>query len=64
MVRKTQSYMRRLRKMMLQAIAKDVDLIQAVNQADFEDWKNSRLYELNHRANVNFVYRELELENF
>lgn len=64
MVTKTQSYMKRLRKMMLQAIAKDVGLMQAVKQAEFGDWKNSRLYELNHRTNANFVYRELELKNF
>ncbi len=64
MISKTQSYMKRLREMMLEAIAKDVDLLQAVKQADFEDWKNVRLYNLNHRSNANFVYRELELENF
>ncbi len=64
MVTKTQSYMKRLRKKMLEALAKDTDLFEAVKQAEFEDWKNTRLYELNHRSNANFVYRELELENF
>ena len=64
MVTRTQSYMQRLRKFMLDAIANDVDLMQAVDQVDFKDWRDSRLYDLNHRTNANFVYRELELENF
>jgi len=64
MVRKTQSYMKRLREIMRQAIADDVDLFDAVKQAQFEDWKDTRLYELNQRNNANFVYRELELEQF
>jgi glyoxylase-like metal-dependent hydrolase (beta-lactamase superfamily II) len=64
MVSKTQSYMKRLRKLMLDAIANDVDLFEAVKQAEFKDWKDSRLYELNQRTNANFVYRELEMENF
>lgn len=64
MVTKTQSYMKRLRLRMLAAIAKDIELMQAVDQADFKDWKDIRLYDLNQRANANFVYRELELENF
>jgi len=64
MITQTQSYMQRLRKLMLDAIANDIDLMQAVENAEFSDWKNSRLYQLNHRTNANFVYRELELENF
>jgi glyoxylase-like metal-dependent hydrolase (beta-lactamase superfamily II) len=64
MVRKTQSYIKRLREQMLEAIAKDVELLQAVNQADFKNWQDSRLYKLNHRSNANFVYRELEMETF
>ncbi|KPJ87197.1 MAG: hypothetical protein AMJ53_18525 [Gammaproteobacteria bacterium SG8_11] len=28
------------------------------------EWKNTRLYDVNHRANANFVYREMELEFF
>ena len=64
MVSKTQSYMKRLRKQMLEAIANDVDLFDAVKQAEFVDWKDTRLYNLNQRNNANFVYRELELENF
>lgn len=64
MVRKTQSYMKRLRKRMLEAITNNVDLFDAVKNSDFSDWKNTRLYELNQRTNANFVYRELEMENF
>jgi glyoxylase-like metal-dependent hydrolase (beta-lactamase superfamily II) len=64
MVSKTQSYMKRLREKMLDAIAKDIELFEAVEQADFKDWKDTRLYDLNQRSNANFVYRELELENF
>jgi len=64
MVTQTQSYMKRLRKIMLDAIANDIDLMQAVENAEFSDWKDTRLYPLNHRTNANFVYRELELENF
>jgi hypothetical protein len=56
--------MKRLRQLMLEAIANDVDLFDAVKQAEFADWKGTRLYELNQRNNANFVYRELELENF
>lgn len=64
MVTKTQSYMKRLRETMLEAIARDVDLLEAVKQTNFTDWKDTRLYDLNQRSNANFVYRELELENF
>lgn len=64
MVLKTQSYMKRLRAKMLEAITNDVDLFDAVKQARFPDWETIRLYELNQRNNANFVYRELELENF
>jgi len=64
MVARTQSYIKRLRKVMRRAIAEDVDLMSAVEQADFSDWRDTRLYELNQRANASFVYRELELEEF
>ncbi len=64
MVKRTQSYIKRLRATMRKAIANDVDLLSAVNQADFKDWRTTRLYKLNQRANANFVYREMELEDF
>jgi len=64
MVKRTQSYIKRLRAAMRKAIADDVDLLSAVGQTDFKDWRSTRLYKLNQRANANFVYRELELEDF
>ncbi len=64
MVTRTQSYIKRLREVMRRAIAEDVGLMSAVEQADFPDWRDTRLYELNQRANASFVYRELELEEF
>ena len=64
MVRKTQDYMKRLRSTLNRAMADGLDLLDAVDQADFKDWRNIRLYGLNQRANANFVYRELEQENF
>lgn len=68
MVRKTQSYIKRLRAFMGRAIDDGLDILSAVDQADsraeFRDWRNTRLYGLNHRANANFVYRELEQEKF
>ncbi|MFV1993140.1 MAG: MBL fold metallo-hydrolase [Acidiferrobacterales bacterium] len=64
MVRKTQDYMKRLRSTLNRAMDDGLDLLEAVDQADFKDWRNIRLYGLNQRANANFVYRELEQENF
>jgi glyoxylase-like metal-dependent hydrolase (beta-lactamase superfamily II) len=64
MVRRTQAYIKRLRATMRRALDEGQDLLTAVEQADFADWRSTRLYELNHRANANFVYRELELEDF
>ena len=64
MVQKTQNYMKRLRSSLNQAMENGLDLLSAVDQADFKDWRDIRLYELNQRANANFVYRELEQENF
>lgn len=60
MVGRTRSYMQRLRKEMGEAVEEGVDLQQAVDSSDFPDWHESRLYELNHRSNANFVYREME----
>jgi glyoxylase-like metal-dependent hydrolase (beta-lactamase superfamily II) len=60
MVEKTRSYMARLRRVMAREIEAGVDLQDAVSKADFADWKAVRLYDLNQRANANFVYREME----
>lgn len=64
MVERTHDYIERLRAVMTQAIEKDVDLSDALDQAEFEDWRSVRLYEENHRANASFIYRELEMELF
>lgn len=64
MVGKTRRYMQRLRDEMGEAVEEGVELQQAVDKSDFPDWHDSRLYELNHRSNANFVYREMELELF
>ncbi|GMQ97293.1 MAG: hypothetical protein BMS9Abin15_1000 [Gammaproteobacteria bacterium] len=64
MVKRTQSYIKRLRATMRKAIADGLDLLNAVDQAQFEDWRSTRLYGLNQRANANFVYLEIELEDF
>jgi glyoxylase-like metal-dependent hydrolase (beta-lactamase superfamily II) len=64
MVNKTRRYMQRLREEMGEAVDAGVGLQQAVDNSDFPAWHNTRLYELNHRSNANFVYREMELELF
>jgi len=64
MVSKTHRYIERLREEMGQAVEEGIGLQQAVDNSDFPEWHDTRLYELNHRANANFVYREMELELF
>jgi glyoxylase-like metal-dependent hydrolase (beta-lactamase superfamily II) len=64
MIERTHDYIERLRELMTQAIENDVDLSDALDQAEFEDWRGVRLYKENHRANASFIYRELELELF
>jgi len=64
MVRKTQSYMQRLRDSVSNAIENDKELQEAINTIQFEDWKNIYLYDLNQKKNIDFVYRELEEELF
>ena len=64
MVEKTRAYIKRLRSRMTQAIEDDLDLQEAVEQAGFEDWQDTRLYGANHPANASFIYRELEEELF
>jgi glyoxylase-like metal-dependent hydrolase (beta-lactamase superfamily II) len=64
MVEKTHDYIERLRNIMAQAIEDDVELQDAVEQAMFEDWKDTRLYGANQPANASFIYRELEEELF
>jgi glyoxylase-like metal-dependent hydrolase (beta-lactamase superfamily II) len=67
MVSKTHDYVTRMRESMRKAVVNDVGLFDAVKNVEFEDWKDTRLYKQNQRANANFVYREMEkayFENF
>ncbi len=64
MVTSTRDYMQRLRDEMGAAVENDVGIQRAVDEGDFDDWKQVRMYGLNHRPNLNFVYREMEQELF
>lgn len=56
--------MQKLRHLMAQAIDEDMDLEEAIDRHDFPEWQRVRLYGLNHRINLSFVYREMEQEMF
>ncbi len=60
MVKQTRDYVERMRATMRDAVENGVSLLDAVEQTDFEDWKDVPLYESNQRANASFVYREME----
>ena len=60
MVEKTRGYVERMRETMREAVENGVSLLDATQQTDFDDWKDTRLYEENQRANAGFVYREME----
>jgi glyoxylase-like metal-dependent hydrolase (beta-lactamase superfamily II) len=62
MVEQTRVYMQRLRDTMAEAVEEGVDLDEAVNRAEFPEFKDVRLYNENQRKNANFVYREIEQE--
>lgn len=64
MVSKTRDYVQQLRKEMREAVEQGVSLQDAVNNSHFEDWEGTQLYEENHRANANYIYREMEKEFF
>jgi glyoxylase-like metal-dependent hydrolase (beta-lactamase superfamily II) len=64
MVETTHRYIERLRESMRAAVENDIPLLDAVDQADFPDWRDTRLYESNQRANANFIYREMEQQFF
>ncbi len=64
MVTKTRDYVRRMRTAMRKAVEKGIPMLDAVKNVEFEDWRNTRLYEANQRANANFVYREMEQNYF
>jgi glyoxylase-like metal-dependent hydrolase (beta-lactamase superfamily II) len=64
MVAKTRDYVERMREAMRTAVANGVSLLDATQQTEFVDWKDTRLYESNQRANAGFVYREMEAAFF
>jgi glyoxylase-like metal-dependent hydrolase (beta-lactamase superfamily II) len=67
MVAKTREYVTRMRDAMKEAVENGVSMLDAVQDVEFEDWRDIPLYEENQRANANFVYREMEkafFENF
>ncbi len=67
MLAKTHEYVTRMRSVMQQAVENGVTMLDAVQNTEFDDWKDVPLYEENQRANANFVYREMEkayFENF
>jgi hypothetical protein len=64
MVAKTRAYISELRTKMADMVDNGVSLLDAVDKSAMPEWKDTRLYELNHRANANFIYREMEQEYF
>lgn len=64
MVTKTRDYMQRLRKDMAKAVDEGVDLQTAMDSTPYPDWQKVNMYDLNHKKNLDFVYREVELEQF
>jgi glyoxylase-like metal-dependent hydrolase (beta-lactamase superfamily II) len=60
MVERTRDYVERMRETMRAAVDNGVPLLDAIEETEFEDWKDTRLYESNQRANADFVYREME----
>jgi glyoxylase-like metal-dependent hydrolase (beta-lactamase superfamily II) len=64
MVAKTHDYVARMRDAMQQAVDSGISMLDAVQGVEFEDWQDAPLYEMNQRANANFVYREMEQAYF
>ncbi|MGD8784408.1 MAG: MBL fold metallo-hydrolase [Thioalkalispiraceae bacterium] len=60
MVKQTHEYVTRMRAAMREAVENGVPMLDAVENVQFKDWQDTRLYESNQRANANFVYREME----
>jgi glyoxylase-like metal-dependent hydrolase (beta-lactamase superfamily II) len=60
MVANTRAYVERMREAMAEAVDEGVEMYDAVQNVEFEDWKNVPLYEENQRSNANFIYREME----
>jgi len=64
MVARTRDYVTRMRNAMQQAVEEGVSMLDAVDSVEFDDWRAVPLYEMNQRANANFVYREMEKAYF
>jgi glyoxylase-like metal-dependent hydrolase (beta-lactamase superfamily II) len=64
MVAKTRRYVDSLREKMRNALKQGQSLQDAVGNSDLAEFRDWPLYELNHRINANFVYRQLEEELF
>lgn len=64
MVRETRDYIARLRQEMADAVEEGIGMQEAIDNSDFADWHDTRLYEENHRRNASFVFQEVELELF
>jgi hypothetical protein len=64
MISRTRDYVQRLRHAMREAVEQGKPLYDATRNVEFEDWRNTRLYEENHKANASHVYREMEQEFF
>ncbi len=64
MIRRTRDYLLALRAKLTSAFETDLDLEEALDQADLREWANVRLYQENHRRNASYIYREIEEELF
>ena len=57
MFTKTNDDVTRMRNAMQKAVEDGASMIDAVQGAEFVDWQEIPLYEMNQRTNANFVYR-------
>ncbi len=64
MIAKTHDYVTRMRQAMQKAVEDGDSMLDAVQAVEFKDWQKMPLYEMNQRANANFVYREMEQAYF
>jgi glyoxylase-like metal-dependent hydrolase (beta-lactamase superfamily II) len=64
MIAKTHDYVIRMRNVMKKAVEDGDSMLDAVQAVEFKDWQHLPLYEMNQRANANFVYREMEQAYF
>ena len=60
LIAKTHDHVNRMRNTMQKTVEDGASMIDAVQAVEFEDWQEIPLYEMNQRANANFVYREME----